>query len=260
MIARAGNATDAGRMRSENEDYFGDFLPGNASRGEGRLLIVADGVGGHRSGRLASRLAVDVVAEAYYQPLADRPPESEPLGIDARLIEAFREANKRMYRKSLEDPSMRGMAAACTAAVLSRQTMYGAHVGDTRLYLVRGGTLRQLTRDHSAVQDRIDRGLMKEEERAGHPDRNLITRSLGFEPEVQPDLLPPLRLEAEDRLLLCSDGLHGVVPATDIHACLLQDDPQEAAEQLIRAANERGGPDNITVQVVRLEAFGEERS
>ena len=254
VLAAAGNLTDIGRIREENQDYFGDFQPEGSVETLGRLVLIADGVSGHRAGALASRLAVDVVAEAYYLPLpgSTHLEESAP-DVATRLQEAFREANRRLFRKSRENPSMKGMASTCTALVLHQGQAYGAHVGDTRAYLLRAGRLTQLTHDHSAVQERIDRGLLSQAEILKQPDRNLITRSLGFEPDVVPDLLPPLALERADRLLLSSDGLHGVVPAEEICTLLGEGDPQEACEQLVAAANERGGPDNITVQVLRID-------
>jgi serine/threonine protein phosphatase PrpC len=250
--AVAGNLTDVGRRRPENQDYFGDFQPDDTLRELGRLLIVADGVGGHKGGRLASRLAVDVVAEAYYRPVPGGQDDIDP-DLRERLRIAFREANRRIYRKALDDRSLKGMASTCTALVLHRGGVHGAHVGDTRAYLLRQGTLRQLTRDHSVVQERIDQGLLKESERRDHFERNLITRSLGFDPEVEPDLLSPLSLERDDRLLLCSDGLHGTISDQEIASLLDTRDPMEACERLVAAANRRGGPDNVTVQVLRID-------
>jgi serine/threonine protein phosphatase PrpC len=252
-VVSAGNLTDIGRCRRENQDYLGDFQPDAADRALGRLVIVADGVGGHRGGRLASRLAVDVVAEAYYRPVPGTAGgEAGAADLEARLRNAFREANRRLYRKALDDPSLKGMASTCTALVLCGGRAHGAHVGDTRAYLFRQGRLRQLTRDHSAVQELVDRGLMSETARRSHSERNLITRSLGFEPEVEPDVLTPLPLERHDRLLVCSDGLHAQLSDEEI-ANLLGGDPLEACDRLVAAANARGGPDNITVQVLRID-------
>jgi serine/threonine protein phosphatase PrpC len=252
--AVAGNITDIGCRRPENQDYFGDFEPDDALRELGRLVIVADGVGGHKGGRLASRLAVDVVAESYYRPIPGtaRQNEGDP-DIGERLRIAFQEANRRIFRKALDDRSLKGMASTCTALVLQRGWAHGAHVGDSRAYVLRQGALRQLTHDHSAVQERIDQGLLKESERREHFERNLITRSLGFQPDVQPDILTPLALERDDRLLLCSDGLHGTVSDQEIASLLDTPDPMEACERLVAAANRRGGPDNVTVQVLRID-------
>lgn len=251
----SGNLTDVGRTRQENQDYYGDFDNEDFTRERGRLFIVADGVGGHRGGKMASRLAVDVVAELYFREeltgtsLAGKLPT-----IEERLRTAFREANRRIHRRAMEDATLQGMASTCTALVVHGERAYGAHLGDSRAYLIRSGAIRRLTRDHSIVQERVDAGLITPEEARVHSQRNIITRSLGFEPEIEPDIMqPPIELEPKDQLLLSSDGLHGALSDEEIAAMVVAFEPMEACEKLVAAANERGGLDNITVQLIRVE-------
>lgn len=256
--AVSGNLTDVGLTRQENQDYFGDFEPAEHATELGRLLIVADGAGGHRGGKLAARMAVDVVAEAYYRSdLTNTSLEGKIPGIEEKLRSAFREANRRIHRKAMDDESLKGMACTCTALVLHRGKAYVGHLGDSRAYLVRGGEVRRLTRDHSIVQERVDAGLITPEEAKVHPERNIITKSLGYEPEIEPDLLsPPLPLAPGDVFVLSSDGLHGLLSDEEIAATVRRAEPIEACEKLVAAANARGGTDNITVQVVRIDEVG----
>lgn len=250
---RVMGLTDAGLVRPSNEDHFGDFDPPSLSGKLGRLFIVADGVGGHRGGGLASRLAVDCVAEAYFsgEPAAPGAGEST---IEDRLLYSFREANRRIHQKATEDASVHGMASTCTALVLHDGHAFIAHLGDSRAYLVRGDRIQQLTRDHSVVQYRIDAGLMTREQARTHADRNIITRSMGFEADVEPDLLqPPLEVRDSDHFVLCTDGLHGLLSDDEIAGTVRAHNPEDACHRLIDEAKHRGGPDNITVQVVRIE-------
>ena len=251
----SANLTDVGKTRVENQDYYGDFDPGGPLTPLGRLAIIADGVGGHRGGGLASRLAVDVLAEAYYRDdLTDTSLAGKLPGIDERLRSAFREANRRIYRRALDDSSLRGMASTCTAVVLEPRGVHVGHLGDSRAYLVRSAGIQRLTRDHSIVQERIDAGLIAPGEEKTQRDRNVITKSLGFEPEIEPDILdPPATIAAGDRIVLSTDGLHGLLTDQEIAETVLKLPPMEACEALVGEANARGGIDNITVQVLEID-------
>ncbi len=255
MRIRAGSLTDIGRMREENQDHLGDFEPDGAAKRLGRLAIVADGVGGHRGGGLASRMAIEEVGAAYY---ADDPPRKSPgegaPTIGQRLLRSFHEANRRVYLRSLEDSSVRGMASTCTALVLHGDRAFVAHVGDSRAYLIRGASVRRLTRDHSVLQSRIDAGLLTPEQAKTHVDRNIITRCIGFEPEVEPELLqPPVAVQAADHFVLSTDGLHGLLSDAEIAGIVVAAEPEEACRRLVAEANARGGQDNITVQILRID-------
>jgi len=253
--AVASGLTDIGLLREENQDHLGDFEPENASRALGRLLIVADGVGGHRGGRVASGMAVEAIADAYYRiENDDTLPSGSSPAIEQRIARSFREANDRIFAKAQQDPAVHGMASTCTALVLYAGKAFVGHLGDSRAYLVRDGRIQQLTTDHSLVQERVDAGLLSPEEARTHADRNIITRSLGFEPEIDPEIVsPPIVMQAGDRFILSTDGLHGVISDELIAETVSRCDPEEACRRLVDAANASGGPDNITVQVVSVE-------
>lgn len=247
--------TDIGMLREENQDQLGDFEPETSARTLGRLLIVADGVGGHRGGKIASAMAVEGLANAYYSLENDDtlPPGSAPT-IEDRLVRSFREANDRIFARAQQDPSVHGMASTCTALVLYAGRVFVAHLGDSRAYLVRDARIRQLTTDHSLVQERVEAGLLTPEEARIHADRNIITRSLGFELHIDPEVLkPPIAVQPGDRYVLSTDGLHGVIADDEIAQTVQRFDPPEACRRLVESANASGGPDNITVQVLRVD-------
>jgi protein phosphatase len=240
LRVQAGAATDVGRVRSVNQDSF--LLL--ADKG---LYVVADGMGGHQGGEVASKLAVDVLRATYLDS-----------GADA-LAEAISDANERIHDVGEADPDLRGMGTTIVAAAVvpdaegddgDAAQLLVANVGDSRAYLFRGGDLTQLTEDHSMVADLLREGRISEEEAEVHPQRNIVTRVLGVYDQVDIDLWPVDAVRG-DRLLLCSDGLFNEVAADQIAAVLRRlADPQEAASELVRRANEGGGRDNVTVLVL----------
>jgi serine/threonine protein phosphatase PrpC len=251
MVIRPGielaNLTDTGCVRSENEDYYGyvepeadeDFLK------RGRLAIVADGMGGHVGGRVASGIAVDVVRRTYLNE-----PGAEPL--DA-LLTAFGNAHFAIQEAGHEDPSLRGMGTTCSAAVLLDHQLHYGHVGDSRIYLLRDSTISQVTHDHSYVARLVESGALTPEEAAVHPERNVLTAALGMDSNIQADFSEaPLPLQANDMVLLCTDGLHGLVSDGEMLAVATDHPPREACKQLVEMAKNRGGYDNITVQIIRV--------
>jgi PPM family protein phosphatase len=230
-----GVATDIGRVREGNEDSYLVEPP---------LYAVADGMGGHRGGEVASHLALETVEE---RARADQ----------GTLADQVRAANRAVYERSQQDREVTGMGTTLTAAKLVDGTLLLAHVGDSRAYLLRGGALRQLTDDHTLVNRMVKAGEITTDEADVHPHRNVLTRALGTEPEVQVDV-SEVPLMDGDRALLCSDGLFGMVTEDQIQAILeAEPDPQKAAERLIRAANSAGGVDNITVVVLDAHDDGE---
>ena len=240
-------ATDAGKVRANNEDAL--------LVGEGRdetLFVVADGIGGFEAGEVASRIAVDVLREL------------EP---GASFEVAIREANRRILAVGRGDERLSGMGTTIVATRFggTREEPVAeiAHVGDSRAYLLRGGSLRPLTEDHSLVAELVRSGDLTRDQAAEHPQKNLITRALGAEEEVEVDTLV-LPVEAGDRLLLCSDGLTDMVPEANIGEILADSpgDPEKPARTLVSAALDAGGSDNVTVVVVdvKQEAPREERS
>ena len=237
LTISAGAATDPGMVRPGNEDAFLVSPP---------LYVVADGMGGHRAGEVAARLAVTT--------LSTRTPDIAARGQDA-LLEALHEANGIILRSSNEDERLRGMATTCTAALVRGRVARIAHVGDSRAYLFHEGRLSQLTDDHSVVAQLVREGYLTPEEAAVHPRRNVIMRALGSIDDVEIDASEAI-LDAGDRLVLCSDGLTNCLDDPTI-ARVLGDgrDAQSAAERLVERANAAGGPDNITVVVIDVRAL-----
>ena len=245
LIVNVGAQTEQGR-RTENQDNMTGF-----SSPLGSVYVVADGMGGHRGGAEASRIAID-----SYRKNLTAIPENVPFA-DA-LQRATSIANDEMHTRGVSgDPAVEGMGSTVVLAVV-RQTAAGAelsigHIGDSRAYLFRGGVLRRLTRDHTAVQRLLDAGLVSPEEAKNHPDASVLTRALGKQAEVAMDLMEPLALEPGDVVLLCSDGLSGYVPDEVIQNEVAADRaPGETARALISVALRRGSDDNITVQVLRV--------
>jgi protein phosphatase len=227
----AAARTHRGLVRRTNEDAYLVMPP---------MFAVADGLGGLAAGEVASGLAIDV--------LAGGPQPPDPTA----LVALFREASVRIRVAASEDERLTGMGTTCTAMVLSNERAEIAHVGDTRAYLVRNGTLRLLTQDHSLAQELVRVGRLSESEAAAHVSRNTLTRALGTPGELDVDRASSDLLRG-DRLLLCSDGLTGSVPDDRVAMSLVGDSPGEAADRLIGLALDAGGPDNVTVIVIDIQ-------
>jgi protein phosphatase len=201
-------------------------------------------MGGHAGGEVASRMAAEMIRRIYYE--HDAPPP-------AALRRAFEQANRAVHAAAQDDEHLRGMGTTCTALVVRGTEAFTAHVGDSRLYLLRGGTFRQLSEDHSLVAEMLRGGLLTEEDARHHEDRNVITRALGLHPTVKVALSgKPLAIREGDRFVLCSDGLHDLVEHREIADIVRHASPHEASTRLIDLANARGGHDNITVGVVQV--------
>lgn len=234
-----GSRTDVGCVREHNEDSLVVAPP---------LYVVCDGMGGHAAGEVASEIAVDVIAER-----APRHPDAEALG---RAVE---EANLAIVRAAREGVGREGMGTTCTAAMLENERLVIAQVGDSRAYLLHKGRLQQLTRDHSLMTDLIEAGKITPEEARVHPQRSVITRALGSDPRTTPDLFE-INVETGDRLLLCSDGLSGMVEDDEIESLMARTpDPQRCAALLVNEAIAHGGYDNVTVVVADVTGFAEAR-
>jgi serine/threonine protein phosphatase PrpC len=238
MRIHAAGATDTGQVRQSNEDSFWS--------GES-VYAVADGMGGHLAGEVASAAALEPVAALDGRVFAD----GDEAG--SALTEAVRTANAAVARMAAEEPAFRGMGTTLTVAMIEGRRLHIAHVGDSRAYLLRGGEFAQITDDHTLVQHLINEGQITKEEAATHPQRSIITRAIGVSLDVAVDH-ETLELERGDVLLLCSDGLTGVVSDDAIRDTLKRiPEPGEAAENLIDMANDQGGPDNITVLLLRYD-------
>ena len=243
--------SDVGRVRTNNEDCFRIVTPLN-------LFVLADGMGGEAHGEIASALAVETVVkhclDAEANPAARVLGKAEPnWGANTkRLSTAVHLANKSIFKSAQEHMEQHGMGATLTAAWIDGAKLSIAHVGDSRAYLLRGGNLLQLTRDHSLVAEQVRRGILTMAEAEESEMQSVLLRALGAQPEIEVDA-EEHTLFPRDVLLLCSDGLTRVVTEPEIAGVLqAEPDPVRGAEELVALANERGGPDNITVVVVRL--------
>ena len=234
-----GSRTDIGCLRDHNEDSLVVTPP---------LFAVADGMGGHAAGEVASEIAVRVLSE-----LAPEHPDVEALG---RAIE---EANRAVIQAAREGRGRQGMGTTMTAAMLEGERLVIAQVGDSRAYLLHQGKLQQLTRDHSLMADMIEAGQLTPEEARTHPQRSVITRALGSDAHLHPDIYE-INVETGDRLLICSDGLSGMIFDDQIENTLRRvQDPQRCASQLVNAAIAAGGHDNVTVIVADVTGYAEVR-
>lgn len=251
--------TDIGRLRLTNEDALISVIPEDEQvlAGKGALFVVADGLGGHEGGEIASKMAVDTITEVYYQAGQDE--------VGPALQKAIKQANALLYAANEAKAEPEAMAdrkhimgTTCVAAVLLGQTVYVANVGDSRAYILRNGQMRQVSEDHSWVREQILTGLLTEEQARTHPKNNIITRCLGSEPEVEVDIFSQ-EVQAGDALILCTDGLSGMVRDDELREIVQELAPEESVNRLIERANEEGGKDNITAVVVRVSVGQHEK-
>jgi PPM family protein phosphatase len=233
-VAEAVQRTDTGRQRDANEDAYFSRAP---------VFAVADGMGGAQAGEVAARIAVE----------AFEPEHDAGAGPEAYLRETVQRANQEIFRFAQDDTSRSGMGTTLTAALVADDEVSFGHVGDSRAYLYRGGELNQLTNDHSLVEELRRQGKLTRDQAAEHPQRSVITRALGPEPDVAVDTMT-VQARDGDVFLLCSDGLTTMLDDDEVAAILDRVESLDAAARaLVRAANERGGRDNITVVLFRLE-------
>ncbi len=246
-----GSATDVGCVKTENQDYH-TWHPRDGSQigRAGALLILADGMGGHASGARASQLAVDTLLNSY------RRHRSDP---NAKVLEqGFADANQVIFEKSTRMLTAKGMGTTLVAAFLKGPELQFAHVGDSRGYLINNTGIYQFTEDHSYVASLVKAGIITPEEAADHPASHILTRAVGLQETVLVDTSkPPITLKSGDYVLLCCDGLWGVVPDEDILACVREDrKPDRISKNLVKQAVDKGGPDNITVLTARINKTG----
>lgn len=234
--------TDVGTNRDNNEDSCGHWV----ESGDTVVLGIADGIGGYEGGEIASRMAIDIILESYREsPVAWGPAK--------RLIRAVQRANIEIHNRALTVPELRRMGTTLTAAVVSGGMLHAAHVGDCRIYLVRRGRVTQITKDHTVVQERVRMGLMTQARARNHPERSALTRSLGHELIVSVDRIT-LPLVQHDRLIVCSDGLHGVLEDHELESAIRGSTAETACRQLIDLANQKGTADNLTAAVFTMDA------
>lgn len=245
----AGGLSDAGPHRETNEDSIGYFAPGDplAVERKGHLYVVADGLGGHSAGEVASSTAVATLGEEYYSP-------SNHTRIEPALRQAVQTANLRIHELTHRHPEYRSMETTLSALVVAGSGAYVAHIGDTRVYHWREGRLNQLTSDHSEAAELVRLRILKPERVRDHPGRNVLTRTLGSRLIPRPDYLrqPVLR---GDQFAICSDGLWSEIDDSELNEVLSNRQPAQACRELVDLALARDCADNVSIQVVRVNAL-----
>lgn len=248
MNMMAVGKTHVGRVRGNNEDFF------CIDEGLG-LFLVADGMGGHASGEVASRMAVEILHQAYKSIRGRCPLTEEPLEVEEeRLFENIQLANRAVHELSLKEPHYRGMGTTLAGILRRGDSLLCFHVGDSRIYKLQKGSLVQLTEDHSVVAQQVKMGVLTQEQARKSRIRNVITKAIGVQWDVEPDISVQ-HMEEGDLYMLCSDGLSDFVPLQTLEKVILDKgrDLDAAASQLVKEALETGGQDNVTVVLVRLE-------
>jgi protein phosphatase len=247
LVVSASLMTDCGCVRELNEDCCQVVQPSDPDilDRKGVLMVVADGMGGYQAGEVASRIAVETVTRGYYAS------DGEP---QAALTAAFHDANREVHRFSLVRRELNGMGTTCTALAIHGGVAYSAHVGDSRLYIIRSNSIYQLTEDHSVVTELIKQGALTREAGRRHVDRNIILRALGSSPNVEVATWEqPMPVRAGDCFILCSDGLYDAVTDEEIRLAAVAQGGAGACESLVATARHRGGHDNITVVIACLD-------
>ncbi len=243
--------TDVGIKRNHNEDYVG-ITP------ELGFAVLADGMGGHNAGEVASAMAVDVITRCFKAQLPNMPEAklNEDTGFTGESMlaqETIAMANNAIYEASQQKRECAGMGTTVVASIFYGDRLTAAHVGDSRMYRLRADNLTHVTEDHSLIQEQVRRGLLTEDDARNSSIKNLVTRALGVEPDVEPDIVEDIVQEG-DMYLMCSDGLTDVVPNEAIRLTLIENykNLNHAATALIQLANDAGGPDNISVILIRV--------
>ena len=241
--------SDVGHQRANNEDAYLYWEPEDDAefRRKGRLAIIADGMGGYEGGQEASRIAVETVRHNYENNFTGNP--------QATLADAFTAAHHTIQRYAVDHPQFHGMGTTCTALSIVDRQLFFAHVGDTRVYLVRSESVLRLTRDHSYVGRLVESGIVRSEDAESHPQRHILTAALGSGREIIPDLPEaPIQLQEGDAIVLCTDGLWSLVREQDLAYAVRTNSPSQACLELVKMALDRGGPDNVSVLILRISA------
>jgi serine/threonine protein phosphatase PrpC len=246
--------SDLGNVRTNNEDMgmFFKIADENVIREKGYMLIVADGMGGHQAGEVASNMAANIISREYFK--------QQNGSVEKTLAKVFELANKNIFEMANSQKAYNGMGTTCTALVVIDQTVYYAHVGDSRAYMQKGDSIVQITEDHTYVQELVNSGDITAEEAATHPKRNILTNAMGTKPGLRIDTGKcKFSFDNNDRLLLCSDGLYDYLNDKELNEILKNNGLKNAAEYMIQQAKTRGGHDNITVVLAEKVSIPEER-
>ena len=234
--------SDIGKVRSANEDYFiNEKLDNNEY-----VFVVADGMGGHNAGGIASELGTLTFINQYkYQ-------RKKKKSIIDSMSFSIKKANETIYKKALSDPKKSGMGTTFSACVISKMKAYIVHVGDSRIYLIRDNDIKRVTTDHTFVEKMLEQGKITDQEALHHPQKNILYMSLGVQKSFEPEIIDDFNIKDDDVIVMCSDGLVNTVTNNQIKKFSLIYNPQESVEKLIKLANKNGGTDNITAQVIRI--------
>ena len=244
-------ATDIGKVRDPNEDSFLTLGGKSSPRGFDALLVVADGMGGHAAGEVASQMTVDGIKRMLASEDLESP-DLEGNAFGAFLGKVLESVNQEVWEAG-QTPEKQGMGTTCTLAAMRGDQLFLAHIGDSRAYLLRDGELHQVSTDHSWVEEAVAMGTLTREEARVHPNRNVITRAIGLDQQVKVDT-SSMPLAKGDLILLCSDGLNSMIPDDEIRSILIDNGPKQVCQALIDSANNAGGHDNTTVAIAVIGA------
>ena len=253
-----GSLSHVGMVRTSNQDSYCALVGSNAPPGTDALLAVADGMGGHQGGDVASQMSIQgLVRRLSPQDGGDATLMSSS-NYESHMEKVVQQINTEV-RKAATQPDTQGMGSTLTVALLAAPLLSIAHVGDSRAYLLRKGNLQQLSQDHSWVAEQVAAGILTPDEAQHHPRRNILTRAIGHENKMEVDTFG-VQLEEGDKLLICSDGLHSLVTDDEIGRVLAREEPQQACQTLVNRANELGGNDNTTIVIARVDRLDEAAS
>ncbi len=250
-MIRSGGCTDVGRTRPMNEDGY--YISEYSQEVDALYAVVADGMGGHQAGEVASAMAIQYISEHINNGFTA---DMTMADIKDLLVSVLKQANSAVYQRSAGEPACQGMGTTITLCFLLGDQGLVAHVGDSRAYMLRKGTLHQITTDHSLVQELLQKGQITAEEAVNHPQKNVITRALGTDAGVEIDLYE-FAVQPEDMLLLCTDGLSNMLQVDELVAALAEFQGcslERLTEQLVQKANAKGGVDNITAVLLTKES------
>jgi len=243
-----GVKTSRGKIREVNQDSY--YISTDESC---PLFIIADGMGGHKAGEIASRMAVEIISSRFLEQIRGKGSKIDDNSIIDAIRDSICKANDEIFEKSIEIEEYSGMGTTLTMAYENNGKLFIGHVGDSRAYLLRDNHLWQVTKDHSLVEELVKNGSITREEARFHPQKNIITRALGIDKEVEIDLIVKEKLK-DDILILCTDGLTNMLNDDEIRKLLIScDNMQKACEFMVQLSNEKGGLDNISVVAVKFE-------
>lgn len=246
MLLQTSSFTDIGKLRQNNEDSFLELdLP--ESEEKRLLLVVADGMGGHNAGEVASKTVVETI-ESYFKS-GSQSNNSDTLN---NLKKSLEDANRAVLKASSNNVNLAGMGSTCTAMMIVDDKNFLAHVGDSRAYMVRGNKITQITKDHTLAEKMLDTGILSREEARNSPHKNMLIKAIGISEDLEIETYGPFKIKLGDVYLLCSDGLTEYLDEEELCSILNMYEPEEACKLLIKIANKRGGKDNITVQVTKV--------